>query len=143
MTAKPCDVKFNEAERALRKSAEKLLGAAIVCVRQATSDLIRACGVFDDPDASSLKAWLTENLRGEGNFQNIMESCHSFATPRRATLNHRDPAPADLLVIAAMDLEDACQCLMADGFADLPSVGPATVRSRIHSGKILQVLHAR
>ena len=143
MTAKPCDRAFDDAEKKFRKAAKSLLGAAIVCVHLAGHDLARACRVFRDPEIAQLGDLLTENLRGEGNFENVLDACHRFSSPRRRTLNHQDPASEDLVVISTMYLEDACQCLLADGFTDLPSVGPCTVRSRIESEKILQVLQAR
>jgi hypothetical protein len=143
MTPKPCDDKFAQAESALRKAADKMQGAAVECVRQAGHELARACRVFRDPDASALGDALIENLRGKGDLANVREACHLFATPRRATANHRDPAPEDLLVFSAMYLQDACENFLSGDFIGLMSVGADTVRSRISSEKILLVLHAR
>lgn len=146
MTRQPCDDAFDRDEKAFWKAAEKLLGAAQTCVRQAASDLMRACRLFRDPAISILGAHLVENLRGHGNFDNIREACHIFVEARRGNLNHQDPEPQDLVVIAAMNLVDACQHLLAEGASgrlsvdDLPQVGPDTVRSRVASEEILRVL---
>lgn len=137
MTKKPCDDAFEREEKAFRKAAERLLGAAIACVRQAGHDLARACRLFRDPDISQLGALVTENLRDERTLDNVRAACHLFASGRRGSLRG-DPSPADLVVISAMCLEDALQDLLAEGTTDLPHVGPNTVRSRAASEEILK-----
>ena len=137
MTRKPCDDAFEREEKAFRKAAERLLGAAVVCVRQAGHDLARACRLFRDPDISQLGALVTENLRDERTLDNVRAACHLFASGRRAGLGRGEHTPEDLVVIAAMCLEDACQDLLAEGVTDLPKVGPDTVRSRAASEQVL------
>ena len=137
MTRKPCDDAFDREEKSFRKAAERLLGAAIVCIRQAGSDLARACRTVRDPDVEQLGVLVTENLRGERNFDNVLAACRLFTSGRRRDLNATHPSPSDLIVIAAMNLEDACENLLSPGTTDLPSVGPCTVRSRSASEKVL------
>jgi hypothetical protein len=147
MTPKPCDKEFDRAEKAFRRAAENLLGAAKVSVRQAGHDLARACRVFRDPATSELADQLVENLRGEGNFENVREACERFTSGRRGRLGQRDPSPEEMIVISAMNLEDACQGILAALFSGdvnaLPTIGPDTVRSRHSSEQVLLVLHAR
>jgi len=135
---KPCDDAFDREERAFRKAAEKLLGAAVTCVRQAGSDLARACALFRDQDIRQLGVLVTENLRSEKNFENVRDACHLFTVSRRRNIRPGDPSPEDLIVIAAMDLEDACADLLAPGTTDLPQVGPDTIRSRAASQEVLE-----
>ena len=138
MTRKPCDDAFERDEKAYWKAAEKLLGAAQTCIRQAGSDLAKACSLFRDDDISRLRAHLVENLRGLGNFDNVLDTCRLFTSNRSEHLNHTNPSPADLIVISALNLQDACEHLLADGMRDLPAVGPDTVRSRAASDSILR-----
>ncbi len=137
---KPCDDAFDRDERAFRKAREKLVGSAMTCVRQAGHDLARACGVVGDDDVSILKARLQENLRGAGNFANVLDACREFTRPRRSTFNHRNPGMVDYLVSSALSLEDACEALLAGGFSDVLMVETASVQSRSASGEVLQVL---
>lgn len=143
MTPKPCDRAFEQAEAAFARAAEKLQGAATVCVRQAAGDLARACRVFQDPEISRLRAHLTESLRGEGDFSNMQTACLFFTSPRRKTLNHRDPSPEDLIVVSAMNLEEACLGLTSGNLFDLTTVGPDTVRSRAASEEVLRSVPCR
>jgi hypothetical protein len=140
MTRKPCDNAFDRDEKAFRKAAENLLGAAQTCIRQAGHDLARACRLFRDPDIVQLGALLVENLKEQGNFDNVREACHRFASARRGSMNHREPSPEDLVVVSAITLEDACLNLLAEGVPDLIAIGPDTVRSRVASEEILKVL---
>jgi hypothetical protein len=142
VTPQPCDRNFERAEATFRRAAENLQGAATTCVRQAGSDLARACRVVQDQDASQLGAVVSENLRS-GNFENVMDACSRFTSGRRWNLIHLDPSPVELIVMAAISLEEACMGIVSDNLVDIISVGPNTVRSRVASGKVLQALHAR
>jgi hypothetical protein len=139
-TRKPCDDAFERDERAFQKAAEKLQGVAMVCVRQAGSDLARACTLFRDNKIRHFGLVLSENLHSRENFAiaNIQETCHMFAASRRESIRPGNPSPEDLIVIAAMNLEDACADLRAPGTTDLPEVGPATIRSRAASAELLE-----
>ena len=144
-TRKPCDDAFDREERSFKKAADRLLGAAITCVRQAGNDLARACRLFRDRDISQLGALLVENLRGEGNFDNVRAACHLFASGRRGSLRDPDNSPEELVVVAALSLEDAAQSLIdsaqrTEDLGKLLAVHPATVSSRAASGKVLSVL---
>jgi hypothetical protein len=143
MTRKPCDDAFDRDEKAFWRTAEKLLGSARTCIRQAGSDLARACRLFRDDNISQLGALLVENLKGLGNFDNVLGACRLFTSGRRGSLNHASPSPEDLITISALYLEDACEHLLADGMLDLPAVGPDTFRSRAASEEILKVLKHR
>jgi hypothetical protein len=141
---KPCDDAFEREERAFQKAAEKLQGAAMVCIRQAGSDLARACALFQDPDVGQLRTVLTENLRSGSaalnlnNFENVQEACRAFTANKRGRIRPGNPSPEDLIAIASMELDDACVDLLTPGAARLPSVGPATVRSRAASAELLE-----
>lgn len=137
---KPCDDVFEREEKSFRKAAERLLGAATTCVRQAGMDLARACRLFRHPDIQSLGTILVENLRGEGNFDNVRTACSLYAGPRRKNLqNLTDPSPEQLIVVAALNLQDAVEHLLAEGVTDLLSVGPATIRSRSATTSIMKM----
>jgi hypothetical protein len=142
MTPQPCDRAFEKAEAAFRRAAENLQGAATTCVRQAASDLARACRLFRDQDISQLGVAISENLRGGGNFKNILDACLYLTVRRRGNLG-RDPSPEELIVVAALNLEEACQGLLSESVVDVISVGPDTVRSRSASEEVLHVLRAR
>lgn len=140
ITRKPCDDTFDRDEKAFRKAAEKLMGSAVVCVRQAGADLARACRLFRDNDISQLGALLTENLRRDETLDNARAACHLFTVSRRGNIRGQDPSPEDLVALAALYLEDSIGHLLSENTSDLPSVGPATVRSRAASDQVLSVL---
>jgi hypothetical protein len=140
MTRKPCDDAFDRDEKAYWRAAEKLLGSVQTCIRQAGSDLARACRLFRDDDVSQLGALLVENLKSRGNFDNVLAACRLFTSGKRGSLDLTNPTPADLVVVSTMCLEDACEHLLADGMRDLPAVGLDTVRSRAASESILHEL---
>jgi hypothetical protein len=143
MKPTPCDDAFEKAETAFRRAAENLQGAAITCVLQAGRDLAHACQCFKDQDISQLGIVISANLRS-GNIENLQDACHTLAAGRRRSLNHKDPSPEELIVIAALNLEEACMTLLSESLIDIiSSVGPDTVRSRIASEEVLRVLHTR
>lgn len=139
-TRQPCDDAFDKQERAFVRAAENLQGAAMTCVRQAGSDLARACRLFRDDGMSQLGALLTENLRGEGNFDNVRAACRLFTSARRGRLRDPDNDPSELVVVAALNLEEAAEHLLSEGCSGLRAVGPATVRSRAASERVLTIL---
>ncbi len=143
MTRKPCDDAFDREEKAFRKAADKLRGAAATCVRQAGSDLARACRIFREDDIVQLGAFITENIRFPYNFDNVRAACHLYTSAHRGSLklsSQRRADPMDLITVAALNLEDACQFMLSEDASDLLSVGSATVSSRAASEEILTVL---
>jgi hypothetical protein len=112
----------------------------MTCIRQAGSDLARACRLFRDDDVSQLGALLTENLRGEGNFDNVRAACSLFTSARRGKLRDPDNNTAELVVVAALNLEEAAEHLLSEGCSGLRAVGPDTIRSRAASEKVLTSL---
>lgn len=139
---RPCDDAFDRKEKALRKAVDDLLGAAKTCVRQATSDLARACRLIKDPDAQQLAAFLVENVQNE-NFENVRIACRLFTITRRAGASGSSPTTVDLLVFAALNLEDAASGLLSDDVNSLLQVGSHSVRSRASSAEVLGVLRHR
>lgn len=139
---KKCDDDFAREDKNVRRAVDKLLGAARACVHQAAADLARACRLVKDPDAQQLASLLTENVQA-GSFENVCDACRLFTIPRRAGASGRSPTTLDLLVFAALSLEDAASGLLSDDVNSLLQVGSHSVRSRASSAEVLGVLRHR
>jgi hypothetical protein len=137
---KRCDEDFQKKEKAVRKAVGELDAAARACVRQAARDLARACRTVRDPDATTLGRLLLEN---DENFENVRDACHLFTVPRRARIDSSQPKPMDMLVFAALSLEDAASGLLSGDLDELLQVHANTVRSRGSSAEVLSVLRHR
>jgi len=139
---KRCDEDFQKKEKVLRKTLGELDAAARACVKQAATDLARACRTVRDPDAATLGRLLLENVQAE-NFENVRDACHLFTVPRRATADAEHPKPMDVLVFATLSLEDAASGLLSGDLDELLQVHSNTVRSRGSSAEVLTVLRRR
>jgi hypothetical protein len=139
---KKCDDNFDREEKNVRKAVDKLLDAARACVRQAASDLARACRLVKDRDAQQLAVFL-DNTQIDGGFENVRDACRLFNSSRRSTASGRNPTPLDLLVFSSLSLEDAASGLLSNDVNDLLQVGSNSVRSRASSAEVLGVLKHR
>jgi hypothetical protein len=141
MTLKPCDAKFDKAEKTLIQAQDKLADVVFECLYQTAVDLKKACGLFKDRDISTLFTGITNALK-IGDIRASIRRCREvilnyMSTVNRETLVEENLTMKDTLSIAADILAMA---ILEWNDGDYQSSYHDTVRARQNTDKLREVL---